>query len=648
MGFWSSLKGQVGAQFLDVIQWQEQGNDTLVYRPPVFDQVIQDGGKLVVREGQSAVFQKEGQISDAFGPGTYELSTRTPAIWGFFQSIKYGLNNPYKGDVFFLNTRIMRDQKWGSPGPFPLRDKKFGLIKLRAFGTYSFRIADTVKFIREVVGNNGLFSADEINGDIKRRLFDKFKILAKAGGVSYEELDMQTDEIRAALVQRLGGELLADYGIQLTGFTILNVNVDPEDEKRIRRVEDIDVFDSRFDRYREMRQMDMMDSAVTREGSSNQMMDAGMGLAMGQMFGGMMGQQQMGGQPQQTGTTPGDTTETPVLTLYGPNGEIRTFNLPLSEADAAEVKRLKEELGYSETKAVTPTPTPTGSDRGERTKLETDPYSWMKDYDYKNLDTLKNQTITNLTKDPVPGARGLLQNIQTAAESAGHIIVLANNGASKEEVDSMVQQYEQFIKDAKLNLVPKGLLNGDKFAKDIAAKNRDIALFKKSTDPFGNPIFKDDNAFNKFMQKVAPEGMTYDPTEERTVAALGEGDISTTAKGVYKRTKPVSETLKSSPRPVARPTRPVDKTPIAIPTGRESVPVSSLPETRSQLSVAPKSAEDARNEARKAAAARRKKKDRTSKAAKESAKKSLKKAGFKPGTYKGGRAEGGLMKKGNK
>ena len=292
MGFWDSLKGHVGAQFLDVIQWQEAGNDTLVYRPPVFDQVIQDGGKLVVREGQSAVFQKEGQISDAFSPGTYELSTRTPAIWGFFQSIKYGLNNPYKGDVFFLNTRIQRDQKWGSPGAFPLRDKKFGLIKLRAFGTYSFRIVDTVKFIREVVGNNGLFSADEINGDIKRRLFDKFKILAKAGGVSYEELDMQTDAIRAALVEKLGGELQADYGIQLTGFTILNVNVDPEDEKRIRRVEDIDVFDSRFDRYREMRQMDMMDSAVTREGSSNQMMDAGMGLAMGQMFGGMMGQGQ--------------------------------------------------------------------------------------------------------------------------------------------------------------------------------------------------------------------------------------------------------------------------------------------------------------------------------------------------------------------
>ncbi len=316
MGFWNSLKGHV---FLDVIQWEEDGNDTLVYRPPVTDQVIQDGGKLVVREGQSAIFQKEGTMSDAFGPGTYELSTRTPAIMSFFQGIKYGFNNPYKGDVFFLNTRVQRDQKWGSPGAFPLRDKKFGLIKLRAFGTYSFRIVDTVKFIREVVGNNGLFSASEINGDIKRRLFDKFRILAKAGGVSYEELDMQTDEIRAALVEKLGGELLADYGIQLTGFTILNVNVDPEDEKRIRRVEDIDVFDSRFDRYREMRQMDMMDSAVAREGASNQMMDAGMGLAMGQMFGGMMGQQ-MGSQPAPSAPSAPPAAPPPMTTTYHYNG----------------------------------------------------------------------------------------------------------------------------------------------------------------------------------------------------------------------------------------------------------------------------------------------------------------------------------------
>ena len=335
----------------------------------------------------------------------------------------------------------------------------------------------------------------------------------------------------------------------------------------------------------------------------------------------------MGGQQQQPPVA--DNPNVPeVLTLYGPNGEIRTFNLPLSEADAAEVARLKE-MGYSETKAVTTAPVTGGGDGGSsRPPVETDPYSWMKDYDYKNLDTLKNQTITNLTKDPVPGARGLLQNIQTAAESAGHIIVLANNGASKEDVDSMVQQYKQFIKDAKLNLVPKGLLNGDKFAKDIAAKNRDIALFENSTDPFGNPIFKDDNDFNKFMEKVGPRGMEFDPTEERTVAALGEGDTPTTVTGVYKRKKPVSETLKASPRPVARP--------------------SALVKTRTDSTG--KKAGDVGYESalRKRQADKRKKYQKTQREKMKAFKKREQKTGV-GGRNIGGRAEGGLMnKKGDK
>jgi membrane protease subunit (stomatin/prohibitin family) len=291
MSIWDKLKKHAGAQFLDVIQWQESDHDTIVYRFPVFNQAIQDGGKLVVREGQSAVFQSEGKISDSFTAGTYELSSRTKAVWGFFESIKYGLNYPYKGDIFFVNTRQFRNQKWGSPAPFPLRDKKFGLIKLRAFGTFNYRIVDPVKFIREVVGNSGLFGADEINGEIKNRLFDKFRNLAKEGGLSYEELDMQSEEIGAALVERLGGELQEDYGLQLTRFTILNINVDPKDEERIRRVEDIDVFDGRFDRYREMRQLDVMDKVAEKPGAGNPMMDAGVGLAMGQMFGNMMGGQ---------------------------------------------------------------------------------------------------------------------------------------------------------------------------------------------------------------------------------------------------------------------------------------------------------------------------------------------------------------------
>jgi len=243
-----------------------------------------------------------------------------------------------------------------------------------------------------------------------------------------------------------------------------------------------------------------------------------------------MGQPQQTAMVNQTGTAPGAATnqvpEGQTYTVlyhpdYAKNKKSKSFYLPRDSKIYAEYIKMGYTLeipglGPTDQEETPTTDTPvttdltgakvtTGGGRKKR-KIETDPYSWMDDYDYKNLDTLKNQTITNLTKDPVPGARGLLENIQTAAESAGHIIVLANNGAPKEEVDSMVQQYEQFIKDAKLGLVPKGLLNGDKFAKDIAANNIDIALFENSTDPFGNRIFKDANDFNRFSQKIGPKG----------------------------------------------------------------------------------------------------------------------------------------------
>ncbi|MFN7147748.1 MAG: SPFH domain-containing protein, partial [Myxococcota bacterium] len=170
MGLWNTLSNHAKAQFLDVIQWLDDSKNTLVYRFPIFNQAIQDGGKLVVREGQAAVFVAEGRLSDVFGPGTYELSTRTKAISGFFESIKYGLNMPYKGDVYFVSTRQFTDQKWGTANPLMLRDKDLGAVRIRAFGVFAYRITDPAAFIREVVGTAGLYTTDEINGQLKRKL----------------------------------------------------------------------------------------------------------------------------------------------------------------------------------------------------------------------------------------------------------------------------------------------------------------------------------------------------------------------------------------------------------------------------------------------------------------------------------------------
>ena len=103
MGIFDKIKGQIGAQFLDVIEWTSDDASLIAWRFPIFDKAIQDGGQLVVREGQVALFVQEGVLSDVFGPGTYELSTNSPAISGFFDSIAYQFNNPYKGCLLYTS-----------------------------------------------------------------------------------------------------------------------------------------------------------------------------------------------------------------------------------------------------------------------------------------------------------------------------------------------------------------------------------------------------------------------------------------------------------------------------------------------------------------------------------------------------------------
>ena len=174
MGIWDKLEKHAKAQFLDVIQWEEDDRHTLVYKFPIFNQAIQDGSKLVVREGQAAVFLHEGKLSQVFGPGTYDLSTKTEAIWSFFESIKYALDYPYKGDVFFMSTRQFTDQKWGTPSPFLLQDSEIGPVRVRAFGIYAYRIQDPATFLTEIVGNTGLLTTAEINGQLKRKLVSAF------------------------------------------------------------------------------------------------------------------------------------------------------------------------------------------------------------------------------------------------------------------------------------------------------------------------------------------------------------------------------------------------------------------------------------------------------------------------------------------
>ncbi len=288
MGLWQKLSDHAKAQFLDVIEWLDDSKTTLVYRFPVFNQAIQDGGKLVVREGQAGVFVAEGKLSDVFAPGTYELSTRTKAIAGFFESIKYGLNMPYKGDIYFVSTRQNLDQKWGTANPIILRDKDLGVVRLRAFGSFAYRITDPAVFLREIVGTNGWFTTDEINGQLKRKLVSALADTIGESKIPLLDLVAQYMDLGDALRQRLTGWFQENYGITLTDFVVENISVPPEVEKMLDKRSSMAIVGD-MNAYTQFQAANAIEQAASRPGGGGAFMEAGLGLAMGGTMGAQMG-----------------------------------------------------------------------------------------------------------------------------------------------------------------------------------------------------------------------------------------------------------------------------------------------------------------------------------------------------------------------
>jgi membrane protease subunit (stomatin/prohibitin family) len=288
MGLWDTIKPHVGAQFLDVIQWLDDSRDTLVYRFPVFNQAIQSGGRLVVREGQAAIFVAEGRFSECFGPGTYELSTRTTAIISFFESIKYGLNYPYKGDIYFVNTRQFTEQKWGTPQPIPVRDPEFGSIQIRAFGTYQYRITDPVRFLREVVGTDGLFTTEEINGQLKRKVLSVFAALLRDAKIPFDMLVGAGLELSEALKEKITPIFQESYGIAVTDFTVDGVTLPDKVQEYYEKRQAMGIIGD-LGAYTRMQQADAIGDAARNPGIGGAGVGMGVGLAMGQQIGQAMG-----------------------------------------------------------------------------------------------------------------------------------------------------------------------------------------------------------------------------------------------------------------------------------------------------------------------------------------------------------------------
>ena len=302
MGLFDSIRGE----FIDIIEWTDDSNNTLVYRFERHDNEIKNAAKLVVREGQAAVLINEGQLADVFSPGTHTLETKNLPILSTLKGWKYGFDSPFKAEVYFISTRNFTDQKWGTKNPITLSDSRFGMLEIRAFGTYVIRVDDPTKFIKEIVGTDGHFTTDEITDQLRSLIVTRFTDAIGEAELPVEKYAANTNEI-SKLVKDIMQEDFDAYGIELTKFLIENVSMPEEIKKEIFELSRLDSID--LDKFAKIKAAKAIEKAAENEsGTAGAGMGMGMGFAManqmGQTFGGTQQQQQQAAQPPAGGGAP--------------------------------------------------------------------------------------------------------------------------------------------------------------------------------------------------------------------------------------------------------------------------------------------------------------------------------------------------------
>jgi len=228
MGLFDWITGQ----FIDVIEWTDHSSDTMVYRFNRENNEIKYGAKLTVRESQIAVFVNEGVIADVLSPGIYELETKNLPVLTTLQHWDHGFNSPFKAEVYFLNTKRFTNLKWGTKNPIMVRDPEFAMVRLRAFGTYEIRIEDATKFLQEIVGTDGHFTTDEIEGQLTNLILSKFATVLGNDKTAVLDLAANYEKFGGFMTEHIAPDF-KEYGLELTRILVENISLPQEVEKAL-------------------------------------------------------------------------------------------------------------------------------------------------------------------------------------------------------------------------------------------------------------------------------------------------------------------------------------------------------------------------------------------------------------------------------
>ena len=280
MGIWDKLKHEL----IDIIEWMEDTPGVIVHRFERYQNEIKNGAKLVVREGQAAVFVSEGALADVFTPGTYTLETKNLPILATLKGWKYGFNSPFKAEVYFVVTRQFTDLKWGTQNPVMRRDPEFGPIRLRAFGTYAMRVSDPGALVKQVSGTNASFTAEGITDQLRNIIVSRFTDTLGESKIPMLDMAGNLNELGDFVASVIRPEFMG-YGLELMKLLIENISLPPAVEEALDKRSSMGIVGN-LQQYMQFQAANAMEQAAKNPGGAA---GGGMGMGMGVVMAGNVG-----------------------------------------------------------------------------------------------------------------------------------------------------------------------------------------------------------------------------------------------------------------------------------------------------------------------------------------------------------------------
>lgn len=302
----------ISNEFIEVIDWVDSSSDTIIWKFQDKGNNIKNEAKLTVREGQIAILMNEGEFGDVYTAGLYTLSTSNMPITTTLKSWKYKFNSPFKVDIYFINTKLFTNLKWGTSSPIFLKDAEFGQIRLKSFGNFAIRVNDGRKFITEFAGTNPYLRVQDLEGTLKNTIASKLPEVYAEAKISVMDLASNFSEIGEKIIPILQQDFNA-YGILIEKFYIESVSLPEEVEKIIDKKTELNILKGNLNEYNQLQSGTALEKLADNDSAG----------AMGGMGAGVLLTNMMGQASQQQNNNNSDSSAANLLKILEQLGDLK-------------------------------------------------------------------------------------------------------------------------------------------------------------------------------------------------------------------------------------------------------------------------------------------------------------------------------------